>query len=331
MEKEKILNILSIDGGGIKGIYSLYVLRRIETKYRIDIQKHFKFFSGTSTGGIIALGLAFGYSVQELINFYEENGIKIFPHRGIMRKLHDYKSKLIKSKYDDKELKKALIEKFKTKKIKDIEDKYICIPTIKLKEGTPVVIKTPHSKSYFRDKEFSAVDVALATSAAPVFFPIAKIQNFSNHLIDGGLFANNPTLISVVEALEHFVGKDDDKEYKKMNVLSVGNFTKPKNEIKKRRRSLFCWGEELIDIIMSSQEKNIDNILSFFSTNPIYRINAYLRIENVSIDSIGCKDIKLDSAGAEELKKMKELAVHTVDNLKSEKLEDIFGGLNEKS
>lgn len=307
MEKRNY-KILSIDGGGIKGLYSLYILKRLEEKYDVKIYDSFDMICGTSTGGIIALGIAINEEIEKIIEFYENNGSDIFP-KDILG-LRTIKSLLFKSKYDNKTLKKHLVNFFGDKKIKDCKNR-VCIQTTNLETYKPFIIKTKHNNNWDRDDKFSLVDVALATSAAPTYFPIASIENGKSYLADGGLFANNPAMIGYIEAKKYFL-----KDYSGIEILSIGNISDEINLCyKKRKKGLLNWGKELISVMMTSQSTSIAFIMKHLFEIDDSPLSGYVRIENNCVPTKMRKEISLDKASEKAYEYMKELANTDLDNI----------------
>lgn len=187
--------ILTIDGGGIKGMFPASFLATIEDTLGDRVVKYFDLIVGTSTGGIIALGLGMGFSAQELANFYEELGTKVFPGNGILRSLRQ----LLFAKYSDKPLREALVGKFGERKLGESTTRLV-VPALNLETGEVYIFKTSHDPRFARDYKESVVTVALATSAGPTFFPTHRMMT-GTPLVDGGLYANNPTGLAVVEAI----------------------------------------------------------------------------------------------------------------------------------
>lgn len=140
MRNAENFKILAIDGGGIKGLYSAVILADFEEKYG-KLSNHFDLICGTSTGGIIALGLAAGIPAKEIVNLYKTNGPTIFPYNNrFLYMLHSIKQGLLTSKYREDNLKNALINVFKDKKIGDCETN-VLIPTANITTGKPCIIK----------------------------------------------------------------------------------------------------------------------------------------------------------------------------------------------
>ena len=201
----KEFKILSIDGGGIKGLYSARILQHFEEHFKCSISDHFDMLCGTSTGGMIALGLSLKKPAAELVKFYKEQGPLIFPNRSSNRfaRMYDtFRQTLWKGKFNDKQLKSSLETVFGESVIGDSHN-LICIPSYTITEARPWIFKYDHT-ILTRDNNTKYVDVALATSAAPTYFPVAEIVNYDyKQFIDGGVWANNPTMVGYIEAVSY--------------------------------------------------------------------------------------------------------------------------------
>jgi hypothetical protein len=251
MEKNTF-KILSIDGGGIKGLYSAKILEHLEERFKCSISDHFDMVCGTSTGGLIALALSMKIPAREVSQFYEQHGKKIFPKRskigGIIRQ------SLWRGKYSDKPLRTALESIFGEKKVADAQN-LLCIPSYSITDARPWVFKYDHKEGKLdRDNKARCVDVALATSAAPTYFPLCEIDYYDRkQFIDGGVWANNPTMVGVVEALTYFVG--EGKAFDSIEVLSISslNNTGGKAIGLKRHRSFIKWRNDLFDTSIIGQ------------------------------------------------------------------------------
>lgn len=307
---EKRFKILSIDGGGIKGLYSSSILKKFEENFNCKTGDHFDMICGTSTGGLIALALSLKISAADICKFYEDKGEIIFPKHGEL-KIPFYgninkgfiKQIINGGKYSDKGLKNALIEIFGDKLIEDCTN-LLCIPSYSVTEAKPKVFKRDHS-NLTRDNKAPVVDVALATSAAPTYFPLAESTFYNNEqFIDGGIWANNPTLVGLLEALKYFVGFD--KEYSSIDILSLSSLSVTGGEKTglKRERSFKDWGADLFETSMNGQAY----FTNFFMTqiHEIYDLDInYLRIPGVSIAK-GQEDlIQLDLANENAFNLMK--------------------------
>jgi patatin-like phospholipase/acyl hydrolase len=182
--------ILSFDGGGLKGLFPAATLAAIEDDLGCTIADHFDLIGGTSTGGLIALALGAGLRPAEIVEFYASKGPTIF---GAGRRV----GRLWRSKHGAERLRAALVEVFGDYLL-GASTKRLIIPSYSLDSNDVYVFKTPHHPRLRRDHKELMVDVAMATTAAPLFLPAFRLGN--NRLIDGGIWANNPTLIAVAEA-----------------------------------------------------------------------------------------------------------------------------------
>ena len=186
--------ILSLDGGGIKGLYSAAVLANLEADLGINIADHFDLITGTSTGGIIALGLGLGLRPREIVQFYASHGSKIFPSGWIASA-----RQFVRRKFDQEPLRESLRKCLGDKRLADSR-KRLVVPSYNLDKDEVYVFKTPHHERLRRDWQVPMWKVGLATSAAPTYFPVCSEVDCIR-LIDGGLWANNPTMVGIVEAV----------------------------------------------------------------------------------------------------------------------------------
>lgn len=301
----KVFKILSIDGGGIKGLYSSRILERFESTFDCRIADYFDLVCGTSTGGLIALGISLNIPVREISEFYFTKGKKIFSRRDARLSL--FKQIFLRGKYDGKGLKQALLEIFGNRVLAD-SNCLLCIPAFSLTDGRPFIFKHDHHEgSLSRDNETKYVDVALATSAAPTYFPIVSLSAYEHkQFIDGGVCANNPTLIGVMEALRYFVGKE--KQFQKLMVMSVASLepTSGRRLYSERRRSVLDWNKDLITTFAEGQSgltSYMVDTLARHCDNPF----DYVRIPGISLSSEQSKIISMDNPSDEALRLMAQM------------------------
>jgi hypothetical protein len=202
--------ILAIDGGGLKGALPAALLAEIEDRTGERIVDHFDLIAGTSTGGIIALGLALGLPAREILQFYRERGPAIFGQEaGIATGLRKWLGRrasslgtsarwLRRSKYSNGGLARALDDVFGDRQLGQAETRLV-IPAFDSLTSGPYVFKTAHHPRFKSDYTARVVDVALATAAAPTFLPAHSFAG-ATHLVDGGVWANNPTGSAALEA-----------------------------------------------------------------------------------------------------------------------------------
>jgi hypothetical protein len=185
--------ILSLDGGGYKGIFSAAVLAAIEEDLGCSVVDHFDLIVGTSTGGIIALGLGAGMSPSQIVDFYGQFGSAIFRSPGLTMGWG-----LWGPKYRPDTLRRALSEVLGDTKLGESRVRLV-IPAYDLTRDSVYLFKTDHQDRLNRDWRERMVDVAMATSAAPTYFPASSLRHV--RLVDGGLWANNPILVGITEAV----------------------------------------------------------------------------------------------------------------------------------
>ena len=204
--------ILSLDGGGIRGIFPAAILAHLESKYLSggSVTEYFDLITGTSTGGILALGLAAGMSASELLDLYMTRGKEIFPPElRAMRKVLQF----FVSGYRRRSLDRILREVLGEMKLRDSRVR-LCIPSLDWKHGDVYVFKTPHHPDFKKDGDEFMAKVAAATSAASTFLkPVEDGYTFA----DGGVWANNPIMIGLIEALSSFKTKRSN-----ITILSIG-------------------------------------------------------------------------------------------------------------
>ncbi len=321
--EKKVYRILSIDGGGILGLYSAKILEHINKEMMGNKKYHeyFNLITGTSTGGIISLGLAADIDIEKVVEFYEKYGQKIFPYKNKFINWLMSSKILFSNKYLHNTIDKIASDFFGTLKMKDAKCA-VCIPSIDVVNCQPIVFKSPHHSDLSRDDNYLMKDIALATSSAPTYFPIYSFDNYLG-LVDGGLWQNNPSLIGVIEACHYFVGPD--KEYDSIEVLSIGNpHSNFKNSIsvKNKKSSLTKWRSNLIELPMKITSKGTDDILNILNRSKSLYIHKYLRLASSNITEKQ-KGLSLDYASDFAIQTMIDLAHHDYYENK-EKIRDFF-------
>lgn len=289
--EEKLLTqrfqILSLDGGGIKGLFSAAVLAAIEEDAGIDITDHFDLIAGTSTGGIIALGLGLGMRPREIVEFYINEGPKIF-HKWYGVK---WFQQWLYCKFSSKPLEEALKACFQNKTLGDSK-KPLVIPSYNLGENDIYLFRTPHNARLRRDYKVPAWKVALGTSAAPTFFPCSRsVDNM--RLIDGGVWANNPSMVAIVEAVGTMKVSLDS-----ISLLSIGTSDEVVAHPKRLDKGgLFAWAKSSVDIIMRGQNIGVNNQTKFLLGKERYeRFNPMVVAGEFSLDGVHKADDLLGKA-----------------------------------
>ncbi len=218
---ENKLRVLCIDGGGMRGVYTARYLDELQKQFLtdrnesaggLDIGKGFDLIVGTSTGGIIGLGLAYGVSPAKMLDLYKRVGPEIFRAKlpsTLGAAVRQYFSRPSSLESGDKALTDALSDIFESKTIGDLfcsRGIAVAVPAVDMQSRRAWVFKSNHlPNSRGRDDGYRLVDVCKATSAAPLYRSLAAIKNVgsSGHRVfaDGGLCANSPVMVGLLDAL----------------------------------------------------------------------------------------------------------------------------------
>lgn len=212
----RLFRILSIDGGGIRGVFPAAVLAELENRFLGggSIANHFDMIAGTSTGGIIALALAHGMTAQQALKIYLDRGEHIFPPAAGLGRVSRALRWLFKPKHNQSALKDELLRIFGDKVLDDAITRLV-IPSFEGRHGELFLYKTPHHPDYQKDRHKRFAHVALHTTAAPSYYP--GVEDDGYVMIDGGIWANNPVMNALVDVLACFdIARDD------VRILSLG-------------------------------------------------------------------------------------------------------------
>lgn len=219
--RDRDFRILSIDGGGIRGIYPATILAGLEQRYLdgASVAGCFDLIAGTSTGGILALGVGAGLTAAKLRDLYVERGGEVFPPirsdllgpaERRLRKVCQY----FKFRYDRDALMRLLQAKLGERRFGESTTR-LCIPSFDGRHSEVYIFKTPHHPDFKKDGFELMTKVAAATAAAPTFFQ--PLEHGGYTFVDGGVWANNPIMIALVDALSCF-----DVPRECIRILSLG-------------------------------------------------------------------------------------------------------------
>ena len=197
--------ILAIDGGGLKGVMPAAFLAQIEETTAQRVVDHFDLVVGTSTGGIIALGIGLGIPCKEILGFYVQYGPRVFgkPH-GRSRtptfagSLWRNARRLVTNKHKAEPLLTALEDVFGDHLLGASSTRLV-VPAWDSLRRHPCLFKTAHHPRFEIDYTKRVVDIAMATAAAPTYLPAHRMHGID--FIDGGVWANNPATVAAIEAV----------------------------------------------------------------------------------------------------------------------------------
>ena len=268
--------VLSLDGGGMRGIYTAAFLGRLTDQFArirgesaLDLGRGFDLITGTSTGAIVGCALAVGRPMTEIVGLYREHGPKIFPHRIAGKRSAIYRatqgSRFVRE--GDKALREALTAVLGDVTMLDVFDGRgisLSVPTVLMSEHRAWVFKkTP--KSGVRDDRYPLVDVCLASSAAPIYRSLAAIDDPNTPggpkqvFADGGLWANNPIMVGLVDALTIAAPEQP------IEIFSLGTCPRPEGDhldAETAHRSMLDWslGADVAPLSIAAQEFAFDNM-----------------------------------------------------------------------
>lgn len=246
-------HVLALSGGGYRGLYTATVLSELEAVLGRPIASHFDLICGTSAGGVLALGLAAEIPAHELKALFEDKGRRIFACRSLRRRLLGF---WLTAKHSSTGLREVLSEHFNKTTIGELKHR-VLVPTVNYSTGRGQFFKTPHHPSFELDHRMQIVDVALATAAAPVYFPLAR--NDRGVFADGGLVGNAPGLFGLHE-VKTFLAPNRSAL---IRVLAIGTMTigATVRGGASLDRGFGKWREGLFDLVISAQESSVNYML----------------------------------------------------------------------
>lgn len=284
MDSTNEFQILSLDGGGIKGLFSAAFLAKLEQDLNINIVDHFDLIVGTSTGGIIALGLGLGLSPKDLVEFYFNKGSRIFSKIPV---LTDIKNVCF-SKYSAAPLER-IFQKDRCfgGKLLGQSKKRLVIPAYDIDSNDVTLFKTAHHTRFQRDYKIAAWKIARSTSAAPTFFPISKrVDNI--RLVDGGVWANNPAMVGLVEAISVL-----EVPLNKIKIMSIGTTEglKQNPNILDVLGGWFPWSKTAVELIMQAQSVSISKQVSLLLKDSFVRVNPVVPDGLFKLDKMNLNEL----------------------------------------
>jgi uncharacterized protein len=246
-------------------LYTATVLKILEDAVGAPLARHFDLICGTSAGALLALGLAREIPADDLQAMFEVDGRRIFGSRGWWRRLL---TNWVLAKHSADGLRAVLGERFGQTTIGDLAHR-VLIPTVNFSSGRCQIFKTPHAKNLEFDHCVSLVDVGLATTAAPTYFPLHRIGD-SGVFADGGLVANSPGLFGLHEAVHSLRIPSNQVRLLAIGTMTIGATIRGGATYD---RGILPWGTSLFDLIISAQESAAHAMLGHTLSEHYYRID----------------------------------------------------------
>lgn len=270
--------ILALDGGGVRGAFTAAVLASWEAQTGLRVVDHFDMIAGTSTGGILALGLGLELPSATILKFYKERGPVIFPIMGTLSKPKRLFRHLFRPAYSQHvlhdQLSSAYARPGKGSLMKDSRCRLV-IPAYHAVAGASHVFRTPHHPDLTHDGDTDIAAVGVATAAAPTFFSAAPVSSVAtSDYFDGGVWANSPALAAVVEAVCFL-----HVPIERIDILSVGTTTSPFTVRHQTRAGILAWvwQKRILDLLMNVQQESSLRLAKHLVTAP-----RFLRVDAVT-------------------------------------------------
>lgn len=282
---ESRFQILALDGGGVRGIFAAALLAGLEADTGQSILDCFDLVVGTSAGGIIGLGLGAGLGAEEILTLFLSERVRIFPNRLGWRSIR----RPFLPKYQPDGLKAAVRGIFGDMVLGESRVPLV-VPAYNLGENQPYLFKTPHNVRLRRDHRVPMWAVAMATSAAPTFFPAFRLPTDQVRLIDGGIWANNPAMVGVTEAVSIF-----GRTLSELRVLSIGttsNLRPRRAQLDKAGLIRWARSPNVVDICLHGQSYGaFTQVLHLIGHGHAHRLNPPAPEELSKIDACHPKEL----------------------------------------
>ncbi len=314
--------ILSLDGGGIRGAFGAAYLGYIEKQLGRSVTEYFDLIAGTSTGAITAASLASGRPAEEVVDFYNKHVGNIFhprePHRprGVVRLAFPAARRILRrrtqanfddffqSRYCPYALGHAFEDGFGDTTLSQLTHGPLIVPSVNLSSGCTHLFRTPHLPEYQDQRDYLVRDVLRAATAAPTYFP-HKVMPDGQAYCDGGVWANNPGVLAVAEAIKirtHCTRDDCVPAFdvSTISLLSIGTGTTtyslspPGSDA-----GILFWARYIADVMSFSQAQGTEIPLDYLLGERYHTVNFDLPDDSWTLDGIQHMD-RLFEIGREQ-------------------------------
>jgi len=302
----RAFRVLSIDGGGIRGLIPALVLEEVERATGRRIAELFDLIAGTSTGGILALALTRpgpdgrpAYSAADLVQLYEREGGTIFS-RSIWHRARGF-GNAFEEKYPTGPMEQVLEQYFGDTRLAQALTN-VLVTGYELEERRPFFFKSHNARADPAD-DFPMKLAARATSAAPTYFEPAKVPSAAppgyQALVDGGVFANNPAMCAYVEALRKW-----GPENIVMLSLGTGEAVQPIPYRSARNWGLVNWAQPILSVVFDGVSDTVDYQLRALASADTGKLRGYWRLQTRLEHGTDA----MDDASDENLQALRETA-----------------------
>ena len=299
--------ILSLIGGGIRGAFVTSYLKELEQKLGKPIAECFDLIAGTSTGGIIAAGLALGLTAEKMHDFYVNHGASIFTERepyrakGLYRYVYPavdwvFRKRTggtlhtaFRARYCPHVLEAAFAKGFGEHTLGDIQCTRLIMPAVNLTKGEPHVFRSTHLPKAYADKDIKIAEAVIATTAAPTYFPHRQIGDCA--YVDGGVWSADPSMLAMAEAIriQQFLKQLDPVApivTNDIHLLSVGtgiadySLSPPGGDA-----GLLFWASRIADLMGTAQSQGVHLPLKFILGDRYHHVN-FKMTEKWALDEV---------------------------------------------
>ena len=284
--------MLSIDGGGIRGVIPALVLTEIEKRSGKRIFELFDLIAGTSTGGILACALCAPEALpaQQLVALYEEEGPKIFD-RSLWQRVRSAEG-LLDEKYDAGALDRALARFLSDKRLAETKPDLL-VPAYNMGDPGPYFFKSRKARE--ENEDFPLSEVARATAAAPTYFEPAEVTGQA--LVDGGVFAANPAMCAFAEVMRFEPAADIF-----LLSLGTGQRTHKRSFDEVKDWGLVEWAKPILDVVFDGVSDAVDYQLQHaLDEGHYWRLQVELDRAADDLDDAGEENLRLLREQAEQL------------------------------
>jgi len=318
-----VKKILALDGGGIRGLMTARVLQEIEINLpnpgNVDLSKqniiidHFDLIAGTSTGAILAAGLSLGIPLSAIVNLYSLRGRRIFRpavSRWSSRLGRAFTQGISHPKHSDKGLEEELKAVFGDSRLGDVKIPLL-LQVFDAQEHEPIIFKS-RSPDWEEDKALLLWELVKSSSSAPTYFPAhpLKYRDYEepHAMIDGGVFANNPTMVALSEAFASSLISGDEE----VLCVSVGTSELERQGLsidEAREMGAIEWALPLLSILMGGASRHVHSLAKRILSRGGKSADNYLRFQMITDE-----DIPMDEALDEDIEVMNSVIANYVDS-----------------
>ena len=279
------MRILSIDGGGVRGVMPASALALWDLEIGLNAVGGFDLYAGASTGSIVASALACGVPSKRVLALFQERAGAIFSRADLkfVQRALSFKGWAVPS-YSEQPLREALLDSIGEITFGECP-RALLIPCLDVVTGATRVFRSHHHPDGKADRGIRIVDAVIASAAAPTFFPSAQVAGST--YIDGSLWANNPSLLALLDARE-LAARDGGDSDVKLLALGCGRPIWGKPIGFGTNRGFLGWGAPLMSLTMAAQSEGIHSyVRRLIPAESYVRVDPTIPRDLIALDDAG--------------------------------------------